>query len=112
MSVLKIHCFLLVNRKFQEIATGKAGCVPAEDLGFVTIHYFAGRGRAEAIRLLLEQANVPYNQTDFTRESWPEAKKAGVEKGLYTYGQGDTCPHRPTPMEHLCINGRKAFDNI
>ncbi|XP_030851489.1 glutathione S-transferase P-like [Strongylocentrotus purpuratus] len=74
-------------RKFQEIATGKAGCVPAEDLGFVTIHYFAGRGRAEAIRLLLEQANVPYNQTDFSRETWPEAKKAGVEKGLYTYGQ-------------------------
>nr|XP_054764224.1 glutathione S-transferase Mu 1-like [Lytechinus pictus] len=77
----------MIMRKLQEIATGKAGCVPAEDLGFVTIHYFAGRGRAEAIRHLLKQANVPYNQTDFTRETWPEAKKAGVEQGLYTYGQ-------------------------
>lgn len=77
----------VVIRKFQELATGKAGCVPADDLGFVTIHYFDIRGRAEAVRLLLEQANVPYNQTDFTRETWPEAKKAGMQAGLYTYGQ-------------------------
>ncbi|XP_071510088.1 glutathione S-transferase P-like [Diadema antillarum] len=77
----------VVMRKFQELATGKAGCAPVADVGFVTIHYFAGRGRAEAIRFLLEQAGVPYNQTDFTRETWPEAKRLGIERGLYTYGQ-------------------------
>ena len=68
--------------------TGKKGCSPVADLGFVTLHYFAGRGRGQAIRLMLEEAGVAYNQTDFTKETWPAAKKEGVASGLYTFGQG------------------------
>lgn len=74
-------------RKLNELLTGKKGCSPVPDLDFVTLHYFAGRGRGEVIRLMLEEASIPYNQTDFTKETWPAAKKKGIESGLYTFGQ-------------------------
>ncbi|XP_033636377.1 glutathione S-transferase P-like [Asterias rubens] len=74
-------------RKANELVTGKKGCSPVGDLDFVTLHYFAVRGRGEAIRLLLEEAEIPYNQTGFTKETWPKAKKEGMASGLYTFGQ-------------------------
>ncbi|XP_022087367.1 glutathione S-transferase P-like [Acanthaster planci] len=74
-------------RRLNELVTGKKGCSPVADLDFVTLHYFAGRGRGEAIRLMLEEAGIPYNQTDFTMETWPQAKKAGIKSGIYTFGQ-------------------------
>ncbi|XP_071954435.1 glutathione S-transferase Mu 1-like [Antedon mediterranea] len=70
-----------------EIVTGKKGCVPVRDIDFVTIHYFDVRGRAEAIRLMLEEAAIAYNETNFTMDTWPEAKKKGVGSGIYTFGQ-------------------------
>ena len=76
------------NRKCNEILTGKAGCAPVDDVDFVTIHYFAGRGRGEPIRLLLEEAGIPYNQTDFTKDTWPAAKQKGIKSEIYTFGQG------------------------
>lgn len=77
----------LFIQKLNEIFHWKAGCNPSFSVGNVTLHYFSGRGRAEAIRLLLEDQHVPYTETRYTKENWPEAKKAGIEAGVYTYGQ-------------------------
>ena len=57
-------------------------------LGNVTLHYFAGRGRGEAIRLLLEDQLVPYTETKYTKETWPAAKEAGISDDVFTFGQG------------------------
>ncbi|XP_038049580.1 glutathione S-transferase P-like [Patiria miniata] len=77
----------VIMRKLNELVTGKKGCSPVADLDFVTLHYFAGRGRGEAIRMMLEEAGIPYNETLFTKETWPKAKKEGIESGLFTFGQ-------------------------
>ncbi|XP_077980923.1 glutathione S-transferase P 1-like [Glandiceps talaboti] len=74
-------------RKTTEIVYGKPGCAPVPKIGNVTIHYFAARGRAEPIRLMLEEAEIIYNETLFTKETWPAAKQKGIESGLYTFGQ-------------------------
>ncbi|XP_006815126.1 glutathione S-transferase P 1-like [Saccoglossus kowalevskii] len=74
-------------RKTSELAYGKPGCSPVPAIGNVTIHYFDIRGRAEVIRLMLEEAQIPYNETKFTEKSWPAAKIKGIEDGLYTFGQ-------------------------
>ncbi|XP_070563150.1 uncharacterized protein [Ptychodera flava] len=77
--------FLL--RKTTEIVYGKPGCAPVPAIGNVTLHYFAARGRGEPIRMILEEAKIFYNETGFTKDTWPEAKAKGIEEGLYTFGQ-------------------------
>ncbi len=77
-----------VLQKVNEIIYRKPGCNPIAPVGNVTLHYFAGRGRGEAIRMLMADASVSWSETKFTKESWPEAKKTGVDVGFYTFGQG------------------------
>ena len=77
--LIHIHKFL----------TGERGCAPVRyDVGNVTLHYFASRGRAESIRLIMEVTNTPYVETGFTKETWPAAKEEGLKSGLYPFGLG------------------------
>ncbi len=46
------------------------------------------RGRAEAMRMLLEVASVPYSEMAFTSDTWPAHKVKGTQSGLYTFSQG------------------------
>merc|ERR1719495_1524948 len=41
----------------------------------VKLHYFNAKGRAEAIRWILEYAGVKYEDIRYEREQWPAAKK-------------------------------------
>ncbi|ELT87050.1 hypothetical protein CAPTEDRAFT_221061 [Capitella teleta] len=77
----------LINRFVSEIIHGKSGCCPVPDVGNVTLHYFTLRERAEAIRFLLEDSQIPYKEINFNDESWPAQKAWGLESGLYTFGQ-------------------------
>ena len=77
-----------VFNKINQIIHGKRGCSPIFGIGHVTLHYFGLRGRAEGIRLMLEDFEIPYVETNYTKESWPEIKKKGIETGLFTFGQG------------------------
>lgn len=36
---------------------------------------------------MLEDFEIPYVETNYTKESWPEIKKKGIETGLFTFGQ-------------------------
>ena len=76
-------------QKIHEIVERKPGCNPIPSVGNVTLHYFAGRGRGEVIRLLMTTAGIPWTETKFNKDTWPAAKAAGVKSGLYTYGQGN-----------------------
>ena len=58
-------------------------------LGNVSLHYFAARGRAEAIRLLMEDQGISYTETKFDDESWSAAKERGISLGVYAFGQGE-----------------------
>ncbi|CDW80180.1 UNKNOWN [Stylonychia lemnae] len=44
----------------------------------IKIHYFAGYGRAEAIRMLLAHAKVPYEDVHYTFAQVPEVKASGI----------------------------------
>ena len=81
----------LLNR-FNRILHGKLGCAPVQDVGHVTLHYFGVRGRAEGIRLMLQDNGIPYAETNYTKENWPLAKQKGIETGLFTFGQGKVEP--------------------
>ena len=43
----------------------------------IKVHYFAGYGKAEAIRMLLAHAKVEYENVHYTHEGLPEAKASG-----------------------------------
>ena len=75
-------------QKINEIIQRKPGCNPIPSIGNVTLHYFAGRGRGEVIRMLMADADIPWKETKFTKETWPEAKQTGISVGFYTFGQG------------------------
>ena len=47
--------------------------------GHFKVHYFAGYGRAEAVRMLLTHAKVAYEDVNYGEghNSWPEAKASG-----------------------------------
>lgn len=74
-------------QKLNELFHWKLGCNPIPSVGNVSLHYFNLRGRAEAIRLLMEDHMIPYDETKFDRESWPEAKEHGISLGVYAFGQ-------------------------
>ena len=46
------------------------------------------RGRLEPIRLILQEAGIPYREVNFDKETWPKHKKEGIANGLLTFGQG------------------------
>eukprot|EP00051_Salpingoeca_urceolata_P028399 m.486647 g.486647 ORF g.486647 m.486647 type:complete len:528 (-) comp24541_c0_seq1:74-1657(-) len=63
----------------------------------VTLRYFNIRGLAEPIRLTLEYLGIEWNEVAYDRcgdqgcppgvEDWDEAKQAGLESGLFPFGQ-------------------------
>ena len=57
--------------------------------GNVSLHYFNGRGKGEVIRLLMEDHNIPYTETKYTKELWANAQQLGVEDGLYHFGESE-----------------------
>ena len=69
---------------------GSYGCIPAPNIEELTLHYFEARGRAESIRMILQDNNVPYSEVNFSRDEWMEVKKKGIETGTFTFGQGIT----------------------
>ena len=77
-----------ILQKVNEFISRKSGCNPLPSVGNVSLHYFAIRGRAESIRMLMEDAGIPYTENRFTKETWPEGKRLGMDIGLYTFGQG------------------------
>lgn len=78
----------LFIQKLNELCHWKLGCNPVPPLGNITLHYFPERGRAEAIRLLMEDHMIPYREVKYdNRESWAAAKQSGVMTGLFTFGQ-------------------------
>lgn len=77
-----------VFNKINQIIHGKRGCSPIVSIGHVTLHYFGFRGRAEGIRLMMEDFEIPYAETNFSKAEWPAIKEKGIETGLFTFGQG------------------------
>lgn len=99
-----------VFNKINQIIHGKRGCSPIFGIGHVTLHYFGLRGRAEGIRLMLEDFEIPYMETNYTKETWPEIKKKGIETGLFTFGQGKAkmifyriCKRCHSSMKSICL---------
>lgn len=94
-----------VFNKINQIIHGKRGCSPIFSIGHVTLHYFGLRGRAEGIRLMLEDFEIPYVETNYTKETWPEIKKKGIETGLLTFGQGKVHVifYRICKLCHTCM---------
>ena len=43
----------------------------------LTLHYFPIRGRAEIIRLLLEDQNISYNEIHYDQDEWARIKRSG-----------------------------------
>lgn len=75
-------------QKLNELCHWKHGCNPIPPLGNVTLHYFAGRGRAEPIRLLMEDQMIPYHEVVYDEETWlAHAQQNGEMVGLFTFGQ-------------------------
>jgi len=74
-------------QKLNEALHWKVGCNPLPSIGNVSLHYFAARGRAEAIRMILEDHNIPYTETRYTKETWLEVKQIGINDRVYTFGQ-------------------------
>lgn len=104
-----------VFNKINQIIHGKRGCSPIFGIGHVTLHYFGLRGRAEGIRLMLEDFEIPYVETNFTKESWPEIKKKGIETGLFTFGQGkaQVIFYRIFKLCHTCMGSAcPTFDRF
>ena len=66
---------------------GSYGCAPVAAIEELTLQYFPMRGRAEGIRMILMDSNVPYSELNFSGDEWPEIKKKGIETGIFTFGQ-------------------------
>jgi len=73
-------------------------CFEASSSGFqkgdvVEVHYFPSRGRAEAIRLMLEFAGVDYEDKFYARDEWASVHK---KSGKFPFGQMPLLVHGTT----------------
>lgn len=94
-----------IFKKINQIIHGKRGCSPIVSIGHVTLHYFGTRGRAEGIRLIMEDFEIPYAETNFTSADWPVIKEKGIETGLFTFGQGE-CEETLQIIETFCRSAK------
>ena len=65
--------------------------------------------------LMLEDFEIRYVETNYTKESWPEIKKKGIETGLFTFGQGkaEVIFCRICKLCHTCMRSTcPAFDRF
>ncbi|XP_013381282.1 glutathione S-transferase [Lingula anatina] len=85
---------------------GKTGCMPLPDLSNVTLHYFPVRGRGEAIRLLLTEAQISYTEYNFKDVQWSKAKQKGVKNGQYLFGQ---VPYLESPSSGVGLSQSHAI---
>ena len=60
---------------------------PRPELKSAVLRYFAGRGRAEAIRMLLEETQTPFSEVRYTKDTWAKAKEEGLANGTFPFGQ-------------------------
>ena len=67
---------------------GSYGCISAPKIQELALQYFNIRGRAESIRMILQDNEVPYSEVNFGEDEWVEIKKKGIETGIFTFGQG------------------------
>jgi len=75
-------------QKLNELCHWKLGCNPLPSVGNVTLYYFEQRGRAEPIRLLMEDNGIPYRENRYPdHTSWVSAKQSGIMTGLFTFGE-------------------------
>ena len=73
-----------------------------------TLHYFASRGKAETIRLLLNDLQLDYREIRYMRPpavgpgmmDWEEEKPEGIESGLFPFGQLPVLKHIHRPVLH------------
>jgi hypothetical protein len=70
--------FLALKFIFEQAATMKP-----------KITYFAVRGRAEAIRLMLEDLGIEYDERRISVGEWPSVKATLMFGELPTYGEGE-----------------------
>jgi glutathione S-transferase len=70
-----------------------------------TLHYFAARGKAEPIRLLLNELQLDYTEIRYTRPpvtgnmmNWEEEKPEGIASGLFPFGQLPVLTHIHRPV--------------
>jgi|EP00945_MAST-04E_sp_MAST-4E-sp1_P005295 glutathione S-transferase len=70
----------------------------------ITLRYFESRGRAEAVRILLEYLQVPYTDERYTSEQWRGGiKEEGTKSGMFAYGQ--------LPALSYCHDGEKDSES-
>ena len=39
---------------------------------------------------MMEDFEIPYAETNFSKAEWPAIKEKGIETGLFTFGQGES----------------------
>ncbi|XP_047134892.1 uncharacterized protein LOC100207134 isoform X2 [Hydra vulgaris] len=66
----------LFTQKLNELLHWKSGCNPISSVG-----------KAEAIRMLMVDQQIPFTETNYTEQTWPNAKHNGTATGLFTFGQ-------------------------
>jgi glutathione S-transferase len=64
----------------------------------IKLTYFSARGRGEAIRLLLEDAGLEYEDVRHTSDTWPQAKKEGIADLSLPFGQVPALKHGPVEL--------------
>jgi len=80
----------LLIQKLNELCHWKHGCNPTPSLGNVTLHCYSGRrGRAEPVRLLMEDQQVPYREVTYDEETWSKyvRKQSNAMLQLFTFEQ-------------------------
>jgi len=53
----------------------------------IVLRYFETQGRAEIVRLVLEELHLKYEQVLYNSDTWPAAKKELTENGVLPFGQ-------------------------
>jgi len=71
--------------------------------GVAVLRYFKARGRAEALRLTLEELAIPYREERYSPEEWQGGiKNQGIGSGLFAFGQ----------LPSLSIDGRDYVQSM
>ena len=69
------------------LATTCVAATQAAGIEKAKLHYFDVRGLGQAPRLMLSDLGIEFREERHTKATWPEKKQAGIESGIFPFGQ-------------------------
>eukprot|EP01061_Rhynchopus_euleeides_P039555 TRINITY_DN6786_c0_g1_i1.p2 TRINITY_DN6786_c0_g1~~TRINITY_DN6786_c0_g1_i1.p2 ORF type:complete len:260 (+),score=111.83 TRINITY_DN6786_c0_g1_i1:54-833(+) len=91
------------------LSAAVAVCCAVPEGHHAHLHYFDVRGLGQAARLMMSDIGLTFTEERYTKDTWASAKEAGLQSGLFPFGQMPVLEHYGNDGEYTRIAQSSAI---